>query len=512
MQNLKLQIELQPKQIELLRLLERGTAEVIGFGGARGGAKSHGVRACNLIRRLKYPNTDSLVFRRTFPELNRNHILPTFRDWPQLRDWYVKDEHTINFPNGSHTTYASADDDRAWDKLQGAEFADIFVDEAGQNEEERVVWLRTVLRCVTNREIVPRMVLTMNPGGIGHAFVKRVFIDRNFRRNERPEDFVFLQAHGYDNVEWCRPALNRKGITIREYYEWPEEQRFKFFITESQYGRTLDGLPGRLRDANLVGRWDVFEGQYFDVFDYDANTVELEDVMPREQSADEERAEIEEGIVRMKPWHTRWLSGDWGFNDDCVIHWNAVTEAGLFTTYRELTVDHMTADKLGEQILEMNAGDPISFFAFSPDAFAQKQSLRTVADELGDVLIAGGLPAPEKADNDRIGGWQLMYQMLAARTWRITRNCRTLIGSIPVLQADPDKVNDVAESPVDHAPDSARYGLKTYVASPREPVHLKAMRMVTSQDPTIRAIQNLKAEAMIEKASQPVKFRRRRYC
>jgi len=485
---------LQPKQLALLELMESGTAEVIGFGGARGGAKSHGVRAVNLVRRLRYPQTDSLVFRRTFPELLKNHILPTFRDWPQLRDWYVKSEGTIYFPNGSHTNYVSADDERGWGRLQGAEFADEFVDEASQNEEERIVWLRTVLRCTTNRKIVPRQVLTMNPGGIGHAYIKRLFIDRSFRKNERPEDYAFIQAHGHDNVEWSRPALAAKGISVTEYYSWPEEKRFEFFIRETQYGRSLDGLPGRLRDAALLGRWDVFEGQYFDIFDYDSNTVELEDA-----------------VAQMQPWHPRWISGDWGFNDDCVIHWHTVNESGLFTTYRELTVDHTTADKLGELILQMNRQEPVKFFAFSPDAFAKKESMRTVADELGDVLRAGGLPWPIRADNERVGGWQLIYQMLAAKTWRITRNCRTLVGSIPVLQSDPDHVNDVAESPVDHAPDSARYGLKTYIASPQEPILEKAARMVKSTEPTIRAIQNMRAEAMIAEASRPFKLKRHRY-
>jgi phage terminase large subunit len=487
-------IPLQPKQETLLDLMENGSAEVIAFGGARGGSKSHGVRAVNLVRRLRYDKTESLVFRRTFPELRRNHILPTFRDWPQLHDWYNAEEHAIVFPNGSRTNYVAADDERALARLQGAEFADEFVDEATHNEEERIVWLRTMLRCTTNRHIIPRQVLTMNPGGVSHAFIKRAFIDKVYRGNERASDYAFLQAHGHDNVEWSRPQLERDGVSVEEYYSWSEEKRFDYFIRESQYGRGLDALPGRLRDANLLGRWDVFEGQYFDLFDEESNTVELEDAQKE-----------------MQPWHPRWISGDWGFNDDCVIHWHTVNERGLFTTYRELTLDHMTPDKLGQAIVQANMGDAIKLFAFSPDAFAKRQSVRTIADEAGDVLRASGLPFPTHADNDRIGGWQLMYQMLAARTWRITRNCRTLIESIPLLQQDDLHVNDVAESKVDHAPDSARYGLKTWIASPREPAFIKADRMVTAIDPTARAIQNIKAEQYLERANRPKRFARKRF-
>lgn len=479
--------------------MESGSAEVIGFGGARGGSKSHGVRAVNLSRRLRYEKTESLVFRRTFPELRRNHIIPTFRDWPQLHDWYNAEEHAIIFPNGSRTNYVAADDARALARLQGAEFADEFIDEATHNEEERIVWLRTMLRCTTNRDIVPRMVLTMNPGGTSHAYIKRVFIDKVYRGNERPSDYAFLQAHGHDNIEWSRPELEHDGISAQEYYGWPEEKRFRYFIERSQYGRGLDALPGRLRDANLLGRWDVFEGQYFDLFDEETNTIELEDF-----------------LKELQPWHTRWISGDWGFNDDCVIHWHAVNEHGLFTTYRELampTGHHTTPEDIGHLIVQMNAGDQIKSFPFSPDAFAKRTSVRTIADEVGDVLRASGLPAPMRADDDRIGGWQLMYQMLAARKWRITKNCRTLIQSIPLLQQDDLNINDVAESKVDHAPDSARYGLKTWVNEPREPVEVQIARAVTAplDQPTDRVLQRLHAEARLNKPPAPIRRNARRY-
>ncbi len=459
--------------------MESGVAEVIGYGGARGGSKSHGVRAVNLNRRIRYAKTESLVFRRTFPELKRNHILPTFRDWPQLQDWYNHEDHAIVFPNGSRTNYVSADDERALARLQGAEFADEFIDEATHNEEERLVWLRTMLRCTTNREIVPRMVLTMNPGGVSHAYVKRVFIDRNYRGNERAGDYAFLQAHGHDNVEWSRPALEHDGISVPEYYSWPEEKRFKYFIERSQYGRGLDALPGRLRDANLLGRWDVFEGQYFDLFDEETNTLELEDFEKL-----------------LKPWHPRWICGDWGFNDECVIHWKTVDEKGVFTTYRELTTNHTTPEDIGHLIVQANAGEKLESFPFSPDAFAKRTSVRTIADEIGDVLRASGLPTPMRADDDRIGGWQLMYQMLAARKWRITRNCRNLIQSLPLLQQDDLNINDVAESKVDHAPDSARYGLKTWTSEPRIPTEVLIAERVTApmDQPTDRMFQRLRAE------------------
>ena len=62
-------VPLQPKQIELLRLVESSPATWISYGGSRGGAKSHGLRAAMLLRRLKHAGTRGLVFRKTFEQL-----------------------------------------------------------------------------------------------------------------------------------------------------------------------------------------------------------------------------------------------------------------------------------------------------------------------------------------------------------------------------------------------------------------------------------------------------------
>jgi hypothetical protein len=50
-------------------------------------------------------------------------------------------------------------------------------------------------------------------------------------------------------------------------------------------------------------------------------------------------------------------------------------------------------------------------------AFAHRTSEASIAEQLGDVLVANGLPRPAPADDDRIGGWQLMYQMLESNAW-----------------------------------------------------------------------------------------------
>ena len=74
--------------------------------------------------------------------------------------------------------------------------------------------------------------------------------------------------------------------------------------------------------------------------------------------------------------------------------------------------------------------------------------------------------------NDRIGGWQLMYQMLVRRQWRIVDTCPQLIAAIPSRVHDPKKPGDllkVSGDPLDDVMDSARYGLYSWVTSSEKP-------------------------------------------
>ena len=96
------------------------------------------------------------------------------------------------------------------------------------------------------------MYLTCNPGGIGHAWVKRLFVDRQFREGEAPEDYSFIQALVFDN----------KALTE----------------ADPEYASSLRSLPDRLRDAWLYGKWDVFEGQFFPEFDSKIHVCSPDDI------------------------------------------------------------------------------------------------------------------------------------------------------------------------------------------------------------------------------------------
>ena len=151
---------------------------------------------------------------------------------------YNDQKKHIVFPNGSRILFRYCDNDADAHRFQGTEVDVLFVDEATQQTEERMDRLRACVRGVN--DFPKRIYFTMNPGGEGHGWVKRLFIDRVYREGEDPADFSFIPALATDNE-----ALMR---------------------ADPDYIRKLRSLPPKLRDAWLHGRWDLFEGQFFEDF------------------------------------------------------------------------------------------------------------------------------------------------------------------------------------------------------------------------------------------------------
>ncbi len=215
-----------------------------------------------------------------------NHIHKFFEEYPVTREWYNKSEKTIYWPNGSTTAFSylqSPDDVYTY---QGREYEDIDIDEITQHEEIVFKVLRTSNRTsnqkLVDMGLVPTMLLTGNPGGIGHAWVKRIFIDRQFKPEERAEDFDFVQAFVQDNVALLK--------------------------ADPDYLRRLEDLPETLRKAYLYGDWNIHAGQAFGELSVQTHVID-----PFEF-----------------PEKVRWFAGfDHGFNHPYVFTLFAIDSAGL---------------------------------------------------------------------------------------------------------------------------------------------------------------------------------------
>ena len=272
-----IEASLQPRQREFLDLWENSPASRLFYGGSRGGSKSDAARRIMLYRRYKYPKTNGLIIRRTLDDLRDNHIEPLLAHFPYLQAYWRDQKKVLILPNGSRVRFISAEHYQDIFKLYGKEFADIIVDQSEDFTQEELEFLVTINRCTSNNQIKPKIGYCFNPGGLGHAYNKRVCIEKDFQDNERSEDFAFLRAYGWDNVKWVSPYLESKGISEEEYYTWPDEKRFETFITESDYGRKLNSLPDSDRRAQLLGDMDVFEGQFFSMWRRELHVLPLVD-------------------------------------------------------------------------------------------------------------------------------------------------------------------------------------------------------------------------------------------
>ena len=458
-----IRLRLQPKQWELSQLFDKSHATWIGYGGSRGGAKSGGLRRVMIDRRLKYPGTIGLIFRRVYSELKANHIDKMMDDFPPLRKyWHATDQEIVfpaakgEAPSKIQFRYAETFDELKR-KFMGQEYMDMMVDQGEQLTEAEHRYLKTSCRWPGVPDYQCKYAIFFNPGGVGLQFLKRVFSDKQYREREDPNDYAFIQAYGWDNVEWVRQALKEDKLTEKDFYGWDNECRFDYFIARSQYGRDLNALPEALRIGHLLGSLDVFAGQYFDNFNPDHHVVDNTNL----------------GI---KAWHAKWLSMDWGFHHDCVVHWHA-SEGDVTKTYRERVFSGMGPRAIAQEIVDeckKNNEKPDAFY-LSPDAFAKRTTEDSIGEQMRKVFASYGLPSPSPADNDRVGGWMLMRELLQYRKWVIASSCTQLIQTLPLMSRDDKKVEDCVKfnggasqgSIGDDAADCARYGLKSRMGCSR---------------------------------------------
>lgn len=280
---LNINVGLQPKQLELNNIVEFGSYGWVGFGGARGGAKSWAADDIALSFGLKY-NIYTLIFRRYYNELLDNHINPIFERFPALRNFYNSSDKILYNPVNKlpmiRFGYAEAEADIY--KFQGPSYPLIIVDEATQSTQPMIEFLKTSNRDPQGKlPSKPKIVLTGNPGGVSHGFYQRIFVDKTYLNNENPKDYYFIQSHVWDNVYWSMRELLRQGYTIRDYYlKWTEQQRIDFTLKYSDYAQNLSGLPEQLKLAYLYGKWDVFAGMFFKGFDGNKEIIDPFSIPP----------------------------------------------------------------------------------------------------------------------------------------------------------------------------------------------------------------------------------------
>ena len=395
-----------PKQVEFFLARER----FVAYGGARGGGKSWAIRQKAKLLALYYPGIRILLLRRSFPELRENHILPLRAELNEVAR-YKESEKAFTFHNSSRLIFGYCANEGDVTQYQGQEYDIIFLDEATQFTEYQFSALTACLRGANS--FPKRMYLTCNPGGVGHGWVKRLFVDRAFKPGEDPDDYLFIPARAADN-----PALTE---------------------ADPGYLKMLDNLPDGLRQAWRDGSWEVFAGRYFPEFSKETHVVR-----PRE----------------IPPHWRRYRVFDYGL-DMLACYWAAIDPEGRIWVYRELCQSGMIVSEAAKAIREMTPpNERIRCTIAPPDLWStQKDSGRTMAE----IFQANGVPLV-KASNHRVQGWMAMKEFLKERAdgapgLVIFSDCQRLIRDLEVVQHDRKNPSDVAGTPHEytHSPDAIRY-------------------------------------------------------
>lgn len=416
------------KQKEALRTM--ASHKFTLYGGAMGGGKSFWLRWTLIMLLGKYaqivgkPGVTVGLFCEDYPALRDRHIQKLEFEVPKELGWFNKQEHNLYLTpenGGGILAFRNLKDASAY---QSAEFAAIAVDELTKNPETAFNFLRTRLRWPGIDQT--RFIAGTNWGGIGHVWVKRKWLDREFEPGEKEADeFAFIPSLATDN-----PHLPQS------YYD------------------TLAGLPAKLKKAFVEGDPNMFDGQYFDEWRNEIHVCKPFEVP-----------------VTWK----RFVCIDYGYSKPAAAYWCAVDFDKRIWVYRELYATGNTFRDLARQIITFSGHEQIDYWVADPAIWAKgnekegepiKQSgvelMYEVANEMNYVVqIVPG-------NNDRLNGWRMFREYLQTskgKDGKMQANitffstCIHAIETIPALVYDSVRVEDLDSEGEDHAADALRYGL-----------------------------------------------------
>lgn len=482
---MQVEISLQPKQWQLLELVENSPASVIGVGGGRGAAKSSG--ADRVVITLMHERKIRLacLMMRNFDQVYKYHIEPIGRDFEWLEAGLKKSMPASLKIGKCQLDFSYAENyDDIERRFRSGNYELVVIDQAEQFSEREIREIRKATRMKGGGQA--KIVLLFNMRGAGIQTLRKWFHLHEFNKDEDPAEYAFLKFNPWDNVEWVRKALAEDGYSEDDYYAWTDEQRKDYAAKRGPYTKQLATDDEVIRQADWEGGWDSLEGAYF------ANVFDLETT----------RAQLDLVAALMKPWASMWLSQDWGKSHWCSSHWHyrvtlapsevtkylgwtRRTPLNVVMTFREMIVSEMTSTAVARKLVECTPDgerNRIKAYFLSPEMVTDDPN--TIGSQQGKELRPYGMPGPIKADNERVGGWGLMSKLLKATKdkgidadgqeyadcWLISSECVELLKALPMAMRDPKNLDDVLKTDKSQAKieqdvlDDVRYGLKSMLS------------------------------------------------
>lgn len=453
------------------------------YGGAAGGGKTETLLMLPIARGFyRHPRFKMLFLRRTFPELD-NEVIPRSKDMGFATiGTYADQKKRWTFNDGGILQFGHCENEKDVYRYDTSEYNIIAFDELTSFTEFQYMYL-AMSRCRSSSPDLPAFVRSgTNPGNIGHGFVRKRFVE------PCREGYKILRE---------RRELHGQMVELRRIFIPSKAQDNDYLMqADPGYINRLNALPAADRAAKLEGDWWTFAGQVFD----DWRIAPFPD-------------EPQNACHVIKPFDVpefwpRVLSIDWGFSAHTIAGWYAINplpdarRPAKIVKYREHACIKTKISTWATDVARKSEGENLSDVVLDPSAWGNRGDEFTIQEQFTQY---SGL-RPRKADNDRIGGKQLLQDYLrwkprparvvpqegfdaelAGRILRIKGprahddylslfrpeppetllprlqifdTCEETIRAIPLCVYDKDNPEDVAEFVGDDPYDETRYALK----------------------------------------------------
>ena len=429
------------------------------FGGSAGPGKTDCLVA-GLTRDVDHPRYHALLLRRTFPQLqeiiDRCHNL-----YPHMGGTYRATDKRWIFPSGAKIDLGHMQHEADKYNYQGKEFHKIGFDELTQFTDTQYTYLHSRAR-TTDPELVPQILSTTNPGGIGHYWVK----DR----------FVAI-------TDSLRTYIDPVTGLTRVFVPATIEDNPTLFDNDPAYLARLEGLPEIEKMRLRYGIWDAFEGQVFPELSQMVHGCEDFDIPPE--------------------WE-KFCVFDWGYSKPFSVGWYALDYDGVLYRYREWygcrremhdetdgadTGLKMPAFEVAKGILDREAGEKIRMRIADPSIWHKRPDSRKKESRgptIHEDMCAEGVYF-NKADNDRLQGKLQVHkrfkldeeidtetgEVLSDRPMlQVFNSCKGFWRTMLQLREDQRNVEDVDTDQEDHIYDEFRYMCMARPIRPKKVVRI----------------------------------------
>lgn len=421
------------------QFLSSNEQEVL-YGGAGGGGKSYAMVA-DPVRDFNNPLFKGLLVRRTTEELRElisvsKQLFP--KAIPGIR-WSER-ERTWITPRGASLwmSYLESEDDVL--RYQGQAFSWIGFDELTQwPSPYQWNYMRSRLRTTTASGLKLYQRATTNPGGPGHAWVKKMFVDpappnTAFWATDPDTGEVLSWPKGHSREG--QPLFKRKFIPAT-LFDNP------YLAEDGLYEANLLSLPEHQKRQLLYGDWDINEGAAFPEFNRNIHVIEPFDIPAS--------------------W-PRFRAADYGYGSYSGVLWFAVSPSEQLIVYREMFVSKVTAWDLADLILDAEVGEKIRFGVLDSSLWHNRGDR---GPSLAEQMISKGCRwrPSDRSKGSRVAGKNEIHRRLQVDEYTgepqlvFFSTCTNVISQLPSLPLDKNNPEDVNTNSEDHLYDALRYGV-----------------------------------------------------